>query len=373
MRFDHPIYAFRNGNIVGIDDDNVVSGLACNCICPQCGGRLVAKKGQKVIHHFAHHVKQDCTYGYQTSLHLLAKEILDEADEMYVPDISVKYENTNRCNVVVSKGKYIHIDKVMLEKKFDDVIPDVTIESGGHKLYVEIYVTHKVDDVKLKKIQEQDVSTLEIDLSDIDRLITKEELKEILLGPCKEKRWIYSKLGKKIHDDNIALADRIICRSGRAENCPLLQRCFRGRYYANIIDDCIYCQYCVGMEHDRLLCLGRKQNAVCNCKNVKEPKNVAGPVSICLCSGYLSVDINAFSSLEFRQFVKSSSNMIWEAKYNKYNSKVQFILKCYYADMNELLGILEVFNRYFHGYVIHGYRSREEYENLMEIIEKHNN
>ena len=101
MRFDHPIYAFRNGNIVGIDDDNVVSGLACNCICPQCGGRLVAKKGQKVIHHFAHHVKQDCTYGYQTSLHLLAKEILDEADEMYVPDISVKYENTNRGNVVV--------------------------------------------------------------------------------------------------------------------------------------------------------------------------------------------------------------------------------------------------------------------------------
>ena len=92
MRFDHPIYAFRNGNIVGIDDDNVVSGLACNCICPQCGGRLVAKKGQKVIHHFAHHVKQDCTYGYQTSLHLLAKEILDEADEIYVPDISVKYE-----------------------------------------------------------------------------------------------------------------------------------------------------------------------------------------------------------------------------------------------------------------------------------------
>lgn len=27
MRFDHPIYAFRNGNIVGIDDDNVLSGL----------------------------------------------------------------------------------------------------------------------------------------------------------------------------------------------------------------------------------------------------------------------------------------------------------------------------------------------------------
>ena len=150
----------------------------------------------------------------------------------------------------------------------------------------------------------------------------KEELKEILLGPCKEKRWIYSKLGKKIHDDNIALADRIICRSVRAENCPLLQRCFRGRYYANIIDDCNHCQYCVGMEHDRLLCLGRKQNAVCNCKNVKEPKNVAGPVSICLCSGYLLVDINAFSSLEFRQFVKSSSNMNWEAKHNKYNSKV---------------------------------------------------
>ena len=43
----------------------VESGIACECTCPACGGRLIAKKGTKMIHHFAHAVGESCEYGYE--------------------------------------------------------------------------------------------------------------------------------------------------------------------------------------------------------------------------------------------------------------------------------------------------------------------
>ena len=70
-------YALKNGEVISISD--VESGLKCGCVCPSCGEPLVAKKGSKVMHHFAHHSGHTCEYGYETSLHLAAKEIISRA------------------------------------------------------------------------------------------------------------------------------------------------------------------------------------------------------------------------------------------------------------------------------------------------------
>ena len=48
----------KNGKLVDIND--VPSGLECECTCPGCGGKLVAKKGEDTAHHFAHYRIQDC-------------------------------------------------------------------------------------------------------------------------------------------------------------------------------------------------------------------------------------------------------------------------------------------------------------------------
>ena len=32
----------------------VASGAACDCVCPICGKKLIAKKGAIRMHHFAH-------------------------------------------------------------------------------------------------------------------------------------------------------------------------------------------------------------------------------------------------------------------------------------------------------------------------------
>ena len=63
--------------------------------------------------------------------------------------------------------KEIDIDYVKLENRFDDIIPDIVVDSGDEHFFIEIYVTHPIDDEKLKKLKEKKISTIEIDLGRI--------------------------------------------------------------------------------------------------------------------------------------------------------------------------------------------------------------
>lgn len=45
-------YGIKDGNLVHISD--VPRGLACACVCVDCGKPLLARKGNKRREHFAH-------------------------------------------------------------------------------------------------------------------------------------------------------------------------------------------------------------------------------------------------------------------------------------------------------------------------------
>lgn len=192
MNQSNLIYALKDGNLVHIS--TVESGLKCNCTCPSCGEELIARKGKKVIHHFAHKSKINCSYGYQTSLHLLAKEILLEEKQIFLPEVAINfYEYGGSYKTAkIAEEMPLFLDDVQLEKKEGEIIPDVIAYRGDKKLYIEIYVTHKIDDNKKQKIINEDVSTIEIDLSEVDRYITKEMLRDILLKQSEKKKWIYN-------------------------------------------------------------------------------------------------------------------------------------------------------------------------------------
>ena len=163
------IYALSNGKLVSVED--VPAGLKCDCFCPACGEHLVAKKGQKMTHHFAHKAGTNCAFGYQTSLHLLAKDILANARRMVIPELYLRPDKPWLRDHLISPAREILIDEVDVEQNHGSIIPDVAVYAGGKKFFVEIYVTHAVDEEKLSKLKQAGISTIEIDLSKADRYI----------------------------------------------------------------------------------------------------------------------------------------------------------------------------------------------------------
>lgn len=150
-----------NGRLVHVND--VVKGKDCFCTCPECGHQLIAKKGEKNQHHFAHANGADCEGARMTALHMLAQEIVQKEKKIRTP----KYQ-----------GDYIHKDEkditfseVKLEEQYkdDDVNrrPDCIGIIGEEQLWIEIKVRHGVDSAKLANIKDKRIPCIEIDLSSL--------------------------------------------------------------------------------------------------------------------------------------------------------------------------------------------------------------
>ena len=256
------IYALKDGNIVSIAD--VPSGKKCGCVCPACGGELIAHKGQKRMHHFKHHSNEDCEYGYESSLHLAAKDILSRAKKMVIPPVYVEFPQSSKSKQLLYLEKKISFDHVELEKRFDDIIPDIVVYSGDKYFFIEIYVTQPIDDEKLKKLKEKKISTIEIDLSKEKRDISVEELSDILLKSSDRKSWKYNAVSDKWyrHFEKDASDELPLKRHGGGtyyvDRCPLQD--LNWTNYANVRDDCMRCVYCISYSRGKnLLCSGRKR------------------------------------------------------------------------------------------------------------------
>lgn len=271
------IFAVKNGMTVHIED--VESGIKCGCVCPACGKPLVAKKGKKMMHHFAHHTGHNCEYGYESSLHLAAKEILLETKRMVLPPVYVSFPDSGKEDELIYPAKEIQIEKVELERRFGDVIPDVVVYAGGKHFFVEIYVTHCIDDKKLVKLKQANISTLEIDLSHRDNTTSIEELKELLLYENEEKKWKYNSVSEHYLQKFYSIAEkkRIVSRGAalHVDYCPKRARVWRKKSYANYRHDCFDCEYCISVSKDKeLLCTGKQRISTINDFKIPESQRV---------------------------------------------------------------------------------------------------
>lgn len=269
----HMIYGLKNGNLVSIDE--VDKGLQCDCICPACGEKLIAKKGEKRVHHFAHISGNSCEYGYETSLHMAAKDIISKAQLFVIPEVYVEFPDSYKSKELIANAKVIDIDNVMIEHKIDSIKPDIIIESAGKLLMIEIYVTHKVDEIKLNKIKSLGISTIEIDLSKCEGNITPKILEEKIVYGISEKQWIYNTIADACLQNFIYCSEILPVRKRglaiHVDNCPIKSRVWKGKSYANFIDNCLYCEYCISRSHpDGIICSGRE--AISKYKDFKIPK-----------------------------------------------------------------------------------------------------
>ena len=262
------IYALKDGIITSIKD--VQSGLKCGCVCPACGAQLVARKGTKKMHHFAHYSGESCEYGYETSLHLAAKDILSKAKKMTIPAVYVHFPNSPKGDELVSGEMEIAIDRVELEKRINDIIPDVVVYSGDKCFLVEVFVTHPIDDEKLEKIERGNISTIEIDLGKEEKDISIDDISEILLEGSEKKKWKYNSLEKKVYKRLFDASDELRLIESpfitheldgfHVDGCPLECRKWKGRAYASFQRDCDSCEYFISYIPPKAIkCAGKER------------------------------------------------------------------------------------------------------------------
>lgn len=189
-------YGIRNKVLVHISE--VEKGLKCNCVCPCCNTTLIARKGEIKEAHFAHYKAADCGLGLETALHLLAKDILEKEKKMVLPSYCFSDPYIYGKSHEIFKEVTVEFDSVMVEKRLESIKPDLILVKNGKELIVEIAVTHFIDKIKLNKIQDLGIATIEVDLSSLNRIPNVSELEAILLKSNSNKQWIYNSKANRL-------------------------------------------------------------------------------------------------------------------------------------------------------------------------------
>ncbi len=139
-------YGERDGVLLHVSE--VERGLNWNCICPNCRGPLVARKGSKTRHHFAHYQQTDCSP--ETLLHHLGKRLLRRR-------IARAISNGETLPMMWScsycgdehEGNLIKLAvDARLETSLGPCRPDITLfnSEGLPVALVEIVVSHRPDE-----------------------------------------------------------------------------------------------------------------------------------------------------------------------------------------------------------------------------------
>lgn len=192
---------------------------------------------------------------------MTAKEVLARRREIVLPAVEVKFpydkflnrEYSNKVVLIAPEKRY-QLESVELECRVSEIIPDVLVKVAGRLFLIEIRVTHKIDECKLRKIQNLNMSCLEIDLSEMPRDFSVENIETWIIEAGSHKHWIHNVAIEKRRKRILAQATprptfnygRIISRE-LVHNCPLKKYYkpywVNGKPYASFMYECIYCEH----------------------------------------------------------------------------------------------------------------------------------
>lgn len=218
-------FGIRDNKIIHISEiSEIERGFNCDCVCPQCGQRLKARLGEKNARHFAHQ-SENCKNALETALHKYAKEILQKHMKIKLPNLTIEHDKYFRIlrdssygynfvgNDLLEESFYydgeiyrkkinlvnrflLEFDRIELEYRIDDIVPDIIVYKNNASLMIEIAVTHFIDEEKKEKIKRLGISTIEINLNieDIDYAnFDKSNIEEIIINDIRNKKWIHNK------------------------------------------------------------------------------------------------------------------------------------------------------------------------------------
>jgi len=178
-------YGLKEGKLVSIND--VEQGLNCECHCPYCDTKLVAKKGDIRGHHFAHYDGDDCHLGQETAIHLLAKDLIAKNKKLMLPASYVKvmandvagYTHESSC---YEPGKLTQLENIEVEAPINGYQPDlIAVTEYGEDIDIEVLVTHAVEEEKAQKQFRSNRLMVEIDLSKLCRSSSIKEIEQAVI------------------------------------------------------------------------------------------------------------------------------------------------------------------------------------------------
>ena len=254
-------YALKDGKPVHVSE--VERGLSCGCTCAACGEPLVARKGKVKAHHFAH--KSDghsCGYGYQSSLHLMAKEAVAEMGYIWLPDLYINVGNGEGNQILLEEARSVTVDEVWLERKVGGVIPDIVIRFGDEQFLLEVYVTHAVDDTKKRKLEAAGLSAMELDLHDVDGDVDKAYIQDLMMSHTDEKYWACGPWMAEWKERYRDAADiRGITHGEDGDSVYGCPKTYDRKYGVNRakVTRCAACRFCMGRTDDEVYCFGRDE------------------------------------------------------------------------------------------------------------------
>lgn len=173
---------------------DVVSGLACECTCLDCGQPLVARKGPIREHHFGHNSGQQHDWAWETHLHAYAKQLIAEGGGLVVP---LEAGICRLMGLSTHGGTWrfkAQASGVQRELRRGEVRPDLVFSVDGQAFEValEIYVTHAADQAKRREFERLCLPALEIDLSSVPRHgFDAERVRRAVLDLAGGKRWLW--------------------------------------------------------------------------------------------------------------------------------------------------------------------------------------
>ncbi len=205
IRFKTARNIFTNERVLILD---AIKG-GTNYVCWGCTGRMVPVIDHATPH-FRHHTddmhlhSDNCKYGEETQLHKLAKEYIQTLKEIKLKKIGTL--SLEGKSILVERYLYyddqfrLRISHAIPEGQSDVIKPDITIvdSKGVPILLVEIAVSHKLTNDKIKIIKYFGINTIELSIpKDIQQ---KEDIDKI--QNSQNQTWIYHYEGYHIHKSN---------------------------------------------------------------------------------------------------------------------------------------------------------------------------
>jgi len=192
----HVPFGLRDGRLY--EPSEVVSGLECGCTCPSCGARLVARHSPSgsFASNFAHHAGADCAHGFESAVHLAAKQLIADRCEVFLPVVRAHVSGvgvggkTFSGHKLLSPAGLTSLSSVRKEEPRGNIRPDLLVTLKSQEVLVEIAVTHFVDDVKLARIRSLGLPAVEIDVSGL-REMNFAALRNALFTEAQKSEWLW--------------------------------------------------------------------------------------------------------------------------------------------------------------------------------------